>query len=505
WLHGALTAIPDWVATDPHKQFLRPLLAPAEPAELASALASADAGWLRGQGRVAAGLLVSDAAGSPLVLDPLVGAAAPETVTAVVDAMDAAAVHGCLLRAAAVLSRCGGSTPAAASAVADLPPADWETAFVTAGRTMSAFAHVVSRLVDRVRILAREPGGPSEVDEIGPLCTALLGQIQWFADRVAVLDIMELCHVPLAEAEAALTFASDNASVAIDALRAGNVTTGAVDDQNSSPFKKALINEMRASLYTRLRLLLCLIPTIIQSPTALHLVPFVQSLVKLLTARIVHGDGTQEPLFEFALDLTGWLMDEVPKANDFNRVLLGCMRDIQPLLVIPKHCASRINRILPFQVHNMYTSTLLAVGSSGAASAPSTALRADLLQPWEWLEDGAGGGGGDEELNDTPISLALFGAAKVPRGGMTFRRMFDAGWMPGVEDVEGPEEVKAGVGGDVKGEWKADGDGEEEEEGEMGTKIKMEFEMEPEPRGLKRKANGDDEGDRLDRSVREKT
>ena len=77
-------------------------------------------------------------------------------------------------------------------------------------------------------------------------------------------------------------------------------------------------------MYLRLRLLLPLVPVLLENPQEGLVVQMVQTLVCLLSARIVHDSCTEDNLFELMLDLVSWISDEVPK--DLKNQLLNSLR-----------------------------------------------------------------------------------------------------------------------------------------------------------------------------------
>ncbi|RUS13955.1 hypothetical protein BC938DRAFT_477595, partial [Jimgerdemannia flammicorona] len=140
-------------------------------------------------------------------------------------------------------------------------------------------------------------------------------------------------------------------------------------------------------------------------------------------------------------------------------------------LTIPTIFSSRIKRILPFQIHNVYMTNLkqTPAPSSATAMTPNpdastmptpqpqnaAALAAQQPRPWEWLEDFVSDNSVSE--NDVPISLAMFGARKIKRADATYVKWFKFGFggahdeeetasvrsiAPGVDDGESNARVK---------------------------------------------------------------
>jgi hypothetical protein len=92
--------------------------------------------------------------------------------------------------------------------------------------------------------------------------------------------------------------------------------------------------------------------------------------------------------------------------------------------VLPPLFRARVKRILPFHGSNVY----------------SLGLDPFEFKPFSLIEDWESTVGDDKNvtLNNTPISLAAFGARKVGEGYVNVvRRIWDEGWRPGI-----PKEVE---------------------------------------------------------------
>jgi hypothetical protein len=50
------------------------------------------------------------------------------------------------------------------------------------------------------------------------------------------------------------------------------------------------------------------------------------TLVGLLTSRFLHGDGQFKDLFDFALDIVAWLIDELSQNKDLKNGLLSALK-----------------------------------------------------------------------------------------------------------------------------------------------------------------------------------
>jgi hypothetical protein len=159
-------------------------------------------------------------------------------------------------------------------------------------------------------------------------------------------------------------------------------------------------------------------------------------------------------LFESILDLTGHLIDELPKSQ--NKALLNWSRVIQLTQENAAHfhtyppISSRIQRILPFQIHSPYLDGLCfakeAPSTDGQQDAPQDAVDKQILsvfdnffKPWGWIEECGNHAGlkrhwrNEEDmklLNDTPISLHVFEAKRIKPQTMMIERMLQQGWEP---------------------------------------------------------------------------
>lgn len=169
----------------------------------------------------------------------------------------------------------------------------------------------------------------------------------------------------------------------------------------------------------------------------------------------MHGDGSQERFFEFALDFVSLLIDgkqdtavflhtdinkprsyvEVPKElKKASLLLLGSMHS--ELTSVPAMFHSRVKRIMPFLTHNVYlantglASSMLGLPPTNDPQQQQQHLEMCLEQskPWEWLEDYVSEPPHD---NDAPISLSLFNARKLKRVDNTYVRWFKFGFDEG--------------------------------------------------------------------------
>ncbi|KAJ3091852.1 hypothetical protein HK102_013149 [Quaeritorhiza haematococci] len=228
----------------------------------------------------------------------------------------------------------------------------------------------------------------------------LLHQFRWFDANIKVFQVMEECQIEFTPAKLVLDSMSNNVTSAVDAVRHRKIAGVKEEHEKGVLLTMELL---RASLFLPLRLLVPLTPTILSHPQA-------------------------------------------------------CQLEAQPQLAIPDIFADRVNRIMPFQVHNVYCAQLqLATSQKATASLKGASPAYSVMnayqshfRPWEWLEDwhdyaagqppGNSGGAtvvnvssstGLALLNNTPLSLAFFGACRLDGcADVTYKKLFKTGWRP---------------------------------------------------------------------------
>ncbi|KAF9107477.1 RNA polymerase II mediator complex subunit [Mortierella sp. AM989] len=246
---------------------------------------------------------------------------------------------------------------------------------------------------------------------------SLLGQLKRFEDRVRFFDVMHAIGCSYEEASKVVqdseTGGGDMEELLLNAsLQRKQSVQGhshlmseatsyqqqhksSDANDSASPANPAAIHliDLRTSLCLRLRLLVPLLPVILQHPssTACDLTTYVIRLTNLLVSSIIHGQGSEERLFEFCLDMVSCLMDEVlllsGGGNDSKAMrndILSQLRTGLPQMTtsIPTVFSSRIFRILPFQQHNVYFTGLRVSSDQGSKVQKEIQPR-----PWDWLED----------------------------------------------------------------------------------------------------------------------
>ncbi|KAF9155624.1 RNA polymerase II mediator complex subunit [Linnemannia schmuckeri] len=367
---------------------------------------------------------------------------------------------------------------------------------------------------------------------------SLLLQLKRFEERIKVFDVMHAIGCTFDEASKVVQDNESGHGDMEDLLLTASLQKGGpqlVDSIQRQQRERLLqqtvapsihLIDLRTSLSLRLRLLVPLLPVILQHPTssACDLSTYLIRLTNLLVSSIVHGHGSEERLFEFCLDMVSCLMDEVLLLSDSLRGgvdelklmrndILNQLRTGLPQMTtsIPTVFASRIFRILPFQQHNVYFTSLRIAGDSATNTAGAVGIKAQHKEiqprPWDWLEDcvgdvdqgqgqgshsqqgqqtvqspalglaltdsgsfsgvgngdstggsgllsgsassfhggsssslagGGGGGHGGENLNDTSISLTLFGAKQIRKSteGTTYQMQFQNGHGGGDDEQE---------------------------------------------------------------------
>ncbi|KAF9335702.1 RNA polymerase II mediator complex subunit [Podila minutissima] len=367
---------------------------------------------------------------------------------------------------------------------------------------------------------------PAQLESRISFAKSLLWQLKKFEDRTRVFDVMHAIGVSYEDAYKVVQENEINGANMEDLLLNASIQHQQKQQQqhqqmqnhqqqsmssdtpstlSSSSSPAIHLIDLRASLCLRLRLLVPLLPVVLHQPetAACDLGTLVVRLTNLLVSSLVHGHGSEERLFEFCLDMASCLMDEVlllSGGQDLqvnrerrNEVLHQLRTGLpQMTTTIPTVFSSRIFRILPFQQHNVYFTSLSIAGdnlSKQGSSAAANTPRELQPRPWDWLEDcvgdvdgsqhtvqqlptpnlglglgvmdagGASNGldgpgsvpgaaaasspfsgtsaGTSENLNDTSISLTFFGAKQIQKAeGTTYQTQFKLGHGGGDDEQE---------------------------------------------------------------------
>ncbi|KAI9255672.1 hypothetical protein BDA99DRAFT_442083 [Phascolomyces articulosus] len=285
------------------------------------------------------------------------------------------------------------------------------------------------------------------------LVQALFRQVEQFKGAMNVYKVMEnVHHVSFADASRALQQAK-SVEVAVTLLKTEGLSESeAVSSSSSSNAPSVMLQDIRISLLLRLRLMVPFVSLIWEHPREdeCNILEWIKVLVPLLGNPIVHGNGSQERMFEFVLDLVSLLIDAlfellVEAPRDLRKTNLAHLSAMHSELSdVPSMLHCRVKRILPFLTHNIYLSnTRLASSLLGVANATDPQQQQQHLElsmeqskPWEWLEDYASEQPHD---NDTPISFSLFHGRKTKKTENTYIRWYHFGFgdnLPSLADED---------------------------------------------------------------------
>ncbi|KAI9351731.1 hypothetical protein DFJ73DRAFT_830655 [Zopfochytrium polystomum] len=241
------------------------------------------------------------------------------------------------------------------------------------------------------------------------------------------------------------------------------------------------------SFVSRLRCLARMVPLVMSHVEQFNLIELMDALLMLLSTTLVHGNGSQMDLFTFTYDLTGWIQDEILRTEKIKQSMLVLLRDIPSRMNYRSCVVEKILLLLPFQANNVYCEQLIH-SSSTTGSTPALAHFKPLetIEQWQNVSpfcepvpegEGSAWWTPPAELNNTPISLSMFGARVVgPPTKPLLERLQDEGWEFG--SVTNPEPFLANMREAMqrKRTDACDGDvevvgvgGSEDEEGEEGV------------------------------------
>ncbi|KAI9492408.1 hypothetical protein BDB00DRAFT_765585 [Zychaea mexicana] len=286
------------------------------------------------------------------------------------------------------------------------------------------------------------------------LVQTLFRQVEQFRAAMNVYKIMEsVHHVSFADASRALQQAK-NVEVAVTLLKTEGLPESEAASSSNTP--GVMLQDIRISLLLRLRLMVPFVSLIWEHPKEdeCDILEWIKILVPLLGNPIVHGNGSQERMFEFVLDLVSLLIDGKRVPRELRKTNLSHLSAMHnELSGVPSMLHCRVKRILPFLTHNIYLSnTRLASSLLGVANATDPQQQQQHLEasmdqskPWEWLEDYASEQPHD---NDTPISFSLFHGRKAKKTENTYVRWYHFGFgdnLPSIAD-EDDDSVAVHVG-----------------------------------------------------------
>lgn len=319
---------------------------------------------------------------------------------------------------------------------------------------------------------------PAQLESRIGFAKSLLWQLKKFEDRTPVFDVMHAISVSFEEAYKVVQdneiYGTNMEDLLLNASIQHQQKQQQLDQQKQNHHQQLLMSsdtsstssspssppihliDLRASLCLRLRLLVPLLPVVLHQPeaTTCDLGTLVVRLTNLLVSSLVHGHGSEERLFEFCLDMASCLMDEVLllsggqdlQVNKDRRIdVLNRLRAGLPQMTttIPTVFSSRIFRILPFQQHNVYFTSLSVAGdnpsSKQGSSAPANTSKEIQPRPWDWLEDCIGDVDGTQNTLQQPQSTPNLGLglAVMDAGGLS-NGQDGSGSLPGAAAASSP-------------------------------------------------------------------
>ncbi|KAI7865079.1 hypothetical protein BDF14DRAFT_1730934 [Spinellus fusiger] len=281
---------------------------------------------------------------------------------------------------------------------------------------------------------------------------ALYRQIKRYKDALNVYIVMEGAQVSYNNAVQALHLLKNNVDTAIALIMTEGITEISTEGKEEV---SVMLQDIRTSLLIRLKLIVPFAALIWEHPKedGCDILEWIKVLVSLLGNPLVHGNGSQEKFFEFVLDLVSLLIDdkyidlyiiiELPRELRKPNIVYLSSIDSE-LASLPSTFLSRVKRILPFLIHNIYiNSTRIASSLIGAQSTNLTPQQQqqhleacmEHSKPWSWLEDHVSDPPVD---NDTSINIALFDARKFKKVEGTYAKWFKSGFSdkpPGENEI----------------------------------------------------------------------
>lgn len=172
-----------------------------------------------------------------------------------------------------------------------------------------------------------------------------------------------------------------------------------------------------------------LVPFIIKYSEETDAVELIKTLLLLLPCDFIHGHGLYNNLFEALFDIVSCIMDDLPRKH--TKILLSWLRDNAAHFVTSKSHYSRISTILPFLSHSKYLSMLIS-------TTDGENIFKKNFKPWYWTRgiskfEVKGPWNSErqaKQLNDTCISLSLFGAEVLKPSKNDWETKIDNGWSP---------------------------------------------------------------------------
>ncbi|KAJ1979917.1 hypothetical protein H4R35_001322 [Dimargaris xerosporica] len=224
--------------------------------------------------------------------------------------------------------------------------------------------------------------GSADVTECAMQChsnwlRALLLQLQWFLASAPVFTAMHTL---------ALDYQAAKCQLAIgDRPTPGGTASPGHATTLSTSTETLTLDHVYVSLWLRIRAVGPLLPFLIKHAAKTQFIAWVMTLVQLLNSvlgplepdRAPFGFDAQRPsvptasLFDVTLDLVSVCLDEQP--NELRTALMTELRNLSATWRLHPSSASRLKRILPFEIFNVYT-----VVWKPNPNVP--------LNPWRWLD-----------------------------------------------------------------------------------------------------------------------
>ncbi|KAJ3097834.1 hypothetical protein HK100_005249, partial [Physocladia obscura] len=234
---------------------------------------------------------------------------------------------------------------------------------------------------------------------------------------------------------------------------------------SSEPGKDILfLASLRTSLMNRLKILSSLMPLLATNLESFNPLQTVEVLILLSVSDLVHH--CEKSLGDIVLDYAIYILESDSQKQPELRVKLAQIQDLQPKLFLCQSMAKRLARILPFNFESIYMKNSISTFEFSSKTAISTAgLECNMIwnptlhfQPFRWIEDrkysvqttsinigntkvansehegeASVKDIGKNQINDTPISLSLFGASVSTQQALG-AQLKRSGWKQ--EDVD---------------------------------------------------------------------
>jgi hypothetical protein len=189
-----------------------------------------------------------------------------------------------------------------------------------------------------------------------------------------------------------------------------------------------------ASYHLRIALLRAMTTFALRFSDAISLCPILQILLSLLKTQFLQES---EKLFEITFDITGALLDELPKNQQLE--LVQWVNENMSTYSQPNRIQARINTLLPFP-KEIFASHLLHCNDQELRS-----------RPWELIQVGASVPKNSQlpwshptalqQLNNTCVSLEKLSAKRLRPEPPTYELLYTNGWRPLTTDIGTPPPI----------------------------------------------------------------